>query len=38
MEASLKAEVGQTFTLLGLMAALLGCSMGLGLLATRLLG
>jgi hypothetical protein len=38
MNGSLKAEIGQTFALLGLMATLLASSLGLGLLATRLFG
>jgi hypothetical protein len=38
MNGSLRAEIGQTFTLLALMATLLAGSLGLGLLATRLLG
>src|SRR5437764_7386400 len=38
MDRSLKAEIGQTFALLGLMATLLASSLGLGLLATRLVG
>jgi hypothetical protein len=38
MDRSLKAEIGQTFALLGLMATLLASSLGLGLLAMRLVG
>lgn len=38
MDGSLKAEIGQTFALLGFMATLLAGSLGLGLLAMRLVG
>jgi hypothetical protein len=38
MDRSLKAEIGQTFALLGLMAVLLMSSLGLGLLAARGIG
>ena len=38
MNGSLKAEIGQTFALLALMATLMASSLGLGLLATRVLG
>ena len=36
--SSLKAEVGQSFYLMGLMAAMLAGYVGLGLLAVRVLG
>jgi hypothetical protein len=35
---SLKSEIGQTFFLMGLMAAMLAGYVGLGLLAIRVLG
>ena len=38
MDRSLKAEIGQTLALLALMAVLLASSLGVGLLATRVLG
>ncbi len=38
MRTSLLAEIGQTLFLLGLMAAMVGAYVGLGLLAVRVLG
>jgi hypothetical protein len=35
---ALRSEIGQSFYLLGLMAGVLGGSLGLALLAVRLLG
>lgn len=32
------SEIGQSFYLMGLMAAIVACYMGLGLLAVRVLG
>ncbi len=36
--AGLIAEIGQSFQLMGLMAAMLTCYVGLGLLAVRFFG
>ena len=38
MKGPLLSEIGQSFFLMGLMAAVLACYTGLGLLATRVLG
>jgi hypothetical protein len=38
MRNSLLAEVGQTFLLMGLTALVVGASIGIGLLAVRVLG
>jgi len=35
---ALLSEIGQSFQLMGLMAAMLACYLGLGLLAVRVLG
>lgn len=37
-EGGLLREVGQSFSLMGLMALAVGAALGLGLLATRVLG
>ncbi|GEM_PF-3283110 len=38
MKGQLRAEIGQSFLLLGLMAGMLASYVGLGLLAVRVLG
>lgn len=38
MNGSLRTETAQSFTLLGLMAGLMGVFMAIGLLAARVLG
>ncbi len=38
MKGSLLSEIGQSFYLMGLMAAVLTAYLGLGLLAVRMLG
>lgn len=38
MRGSLLREIGESFTLMGLMAAVLGAWVGLGLLAVQVLG
>ena len=35
---ALLSEIGQSFQLMGLMAAMIACYLGLGLLAVRMLG